>query len=262
MSNETLSEPTPSMSVKTLKRMATDAGVRELRGLEKGELPGAIKRARLDNRGIDWRMDVRDLSVVVETTVTRLSDDERLYHLRHMAASHRGCVEYDRVMDASMQEFLTQPVFRKERAACKKLLEEEALQAQADANGGAGPEACKVAGRRVDRFLRDAVPDENDDGSERMEELDENEAVCVLAKGAKLIIVNGEDEFIMQPDADKDSEPVTIGGLIDAIEAVSLSRQQRRFEDGEPVDLSHNFCEMEAMPCPFKGGAITVHWGS
>lgn len=262
MSDYAVSEPTPCMDVKTLKRMAADAGVRELRGLEKHELPGAIKRARLENHGIDWLMDVRDLSLVVETKVTPLPDDERLYHIRHMARTH-GCSEYDRVMDASMQEFLTQPVFRKDRAACKKLLEEEALREQADANGGAGPESCKVAGRRVDRFVRDVyVPDENDDVSESMETLDENEAVCVLAKGAKLILVNGADEFIMQPDEDKDSEPVTIGGLIDAIEVVSLARQQRRVEDGEPLDLSHNFCEMQATPCPFKGGAITIHWGS
>ena len=75
------------MSVFTLKRMAV-GGVRELRGLEKHELPGAIKRARLDH-GIDWLMDVRDLSLVVETKVAPLPDDGALPHPPH-GAPH-GC---------------------------------------------------------------------------------------------------------------------------------------------------------------------------
>lgn len=67
-------EPTERMPVATLKRLAADAGVRDLRGLEKGQLPAVIKRARLDTHGVDWRVDVQDLAIHVETEVAAQAD--------------------------------------------------------------------------------------------------------------------------------------------------------------------------------------------
>ena len=257
-----LSEPTTQMPVKTLKRLAADAGLRDTRGLEKRELPTAIKRARLETQGIDWRMDVGDLSVIVDTTVEELPRKDRLFHIRTNARSY-GCLAHTRLMEATKEEFLTQPVFAKDRKACETLLESEAMAAQADANGRAAPVSCKVADRRVRSFLRHVVPDENNDGSERWKDLGEDEVVCVLAAGARLVFADGLAEYALEPEEGMASERLTVGMFIDAIETVAFDAQQFRHEGGGQVNLTHRFCEMRVTHSKhIKGATIAIFWGS
>ena len=270
-------EPTERMPVATLKRLAADAGVRDLRGLEKGQLPAVIKRARLDAHGVDWRVDVKDLSISVETEVEALPREDRVYHLRwNVLNPARDEKRYAKVKAASKQAFLTQKGFRKERQAVEALLDDEEagaiMAAQADAYGLAAPTSCKVSGpRRVDRFLRDVEPDENDDDSDRFETLDEDFVVCTLAQGASLMLVNGPATYTLEPDKGLTSEPVTVGVLIDAIETVAMDGAILKHEHGVSVDLAHPFCEMRAEERP-KGYAaarrlrwqavVHISWGS
>ena len=270
-------EPTARMPVGTLKRLAADAGVRDLRGLEKGQLPGVIKRARLDKHGVDWRVDVKDLSISVETEVAELPREDRVYHLRwNVLNPARDKKRYAKVQAASKTAFLTQKGFRKERQAVEALLDDEdagaIMAAQADAYGMAAPVSVKVAGpRRVDRFLPDVVPDENDDGSDRYETLDEDFVVCTLAQGASLMLVNGQATYTLEPDEGLASESVTVGVLIDAIETVAMDGAIIKHEHGVSVDLAHPFCEMRAEERikgrpghtePAKQAVVNISWGS
>ncbi len=273
-------EPTERMPVSTLKRLAADAGVRDLRGLEKGQLPAVIKRARLDTHGVDWRVDVQDLSISVETEVEALPREDRVYHLRwNVLNPVRDKKRYAKVKAASKQAFLTQKGFRKERQAVEALLDDEdatmagVMAAQADAYGLAAPVSCKVAGpRRVDRFLPGVEPDENDDGSDRFETLEEDFVVCTLAQGASLMLVNGQATYTLEPDEGLTSEPVTVGVLIDAIETVAMDGAIIKHERGVSVDLAHPFCEMRAeerpkgrpghAAKPTKQAVVNISWGS
>jgi hypothetical protein len=270
-------EPTARMPVSTLKRLAADAGVRDLRGLEKGQLPAVIKRARLDTHGVDWRVDVKDLSVSVETRVEELPREDRVYHLRwNVLNPLRDKKRYAKVKAASKKAFLGQAGYRKERLAVEALLDDEEagaiMAAQADAYGMAAPVSVKVVGpRRVDRFLPDVEPDENDDGSDRFETLDEDFVVCTLSQGASLMLVNGQATYTLEPDEGKASEPVTVGVLIDAIETVALDGAIIKHEHGVPVDLAHPFCEMRAQERPkgyaaarllAKQAVVNISWGS
>jgi len=268
-------EPTERMPVSTLKRLAADAGVRDLRGLEKGQLPAVIKRARLDTHGVDWCVDVKDLSLSVETKVAELPWEDRVYHLRwNVLNPVRDKKRYDQVKGACKKAFLTQKGFRKERQAVEALLEDEEageiMAAQADAYGMAAPVSCKVSGpRRVDRFLPDVEPDENDDGSDRFQELDEDFVVCTLSQGASLMLVNGLATYTLEPDEGLASEPVTVGVLIDAIETVAMDGALMKHEQGVSVDLAHPFCEMRAeerpkgyAAKPTKQAVVNISWGS
>ena len=268
-------EPTERMPVSTLKRLAADAGVRDLRGLEKGQLPAVIKRARLDTHGVDWRVDVKDLSISVETRVEELPREDRVYHLRwNVLNPLRDKKRYAKVKAASKKAFLTQKGFRKERQAVEALLDDEdagaIMAAQADAYGMAAPVSVKVVGpRRVDRFLPDVEPDENDDGSDRFETLDEDFVVCTLAQGASLMLVDGLATYTLEPDEGLASEPVTVGALIDAIETVATDSAIMRHENGVSVDLAHPFCQMRAeerpkgyAAKPTKQAVVNISWGS
>lgn len=268
-------EPTARMPVGTLKRLAADAGVRDLRGLEKGQLPEVIKRARLDTHGVDWRVDVKDLSVSVETRVEELPREDRVYHLRwNVLNPLRDKKRYAKVKAASKKAFLGLAGFRKERQAVEALLDDEdagaIMAAQADAYGMAAPVSVKVVGpRRVGLYLPDVEPDENDDGSDRFEELDEDFVVCTLAKGASLMLVNGQATYTLEPDEGLASEPVTVGVLVDAIETVAMDGAIIKHEHGVPVDLAHPFCEMRAeerpkgyAAKPTKQAVVNISWGS
>ena len=267
-------EPTECMPVSTLKRLAADAGVRDLRGLEKGQLPAVIKRARLNTHGVDWRVDVKDLSLTVETEVAELPREDRVYHLRmNVVNPLRDKKRYDLVKGASKKAFLNLVRFRKERQEVEALLDDgEAgaiMAAQADANGMAAPLSVKVKERRVDRFLPEVEPDENDDGSDRFETLDEDFVVCTLAQGASLMLVNGLATYTLEPDEGLASESVTVGVLIDAIETVAMDRALISHERGVSVDLAHPFCEMRAeerpkgyAAKPTKQAVVNISWGS
>lgn len=270
---DTFTEPETSLPVATLKRMAASAGVRDLRGLEKSQLPEVIKRARLDNRGVDWRVDVRDLAIHVEVEVAELPREDRIYHLRFNVANpvHHPA-RYTKIKAANKRAFLTSPAFRKERKAVEQLLNDEVMgkvmAAQADANGLAAPVSAKVAGpRRVGLHLPDVVPDENNDGSDRFRELDEDFVVCTLKQGAHLVLVDGRATYTLEPDLDKASEPVTVGVLIDAIETVAMDSALMKHEQGASVDLAHPCCEMrveeeEPHTATTKGATILISWGS
>lgn len=274
MAND-FTEPTERMPVSTLKRLAADAGVRDLRGLEKGQLPAVIKRARLDAHGVDWRVDVKDLSLIVETEVEELPREDRVYHLRwNVVNPVHDKKRYEKVKAACKKAFLSQKGFRKEREAVEALLDDEhagaIMAAQADAYGMAAPLSVKVTGpRRVNRFLPDVEPDENDDGSDRFETLDEDFVVCTLAQGASLMLVDGLATYTLEPDEGLASEPVTVGVLIDAIETVAMDRALMKHEQGVSVDLAHPFCEMRAeerpkgyAAKPTKQAVVNISWGS
>lgn len=120
---------TTHVAVKTLKRMATDVGVNAEPGMEKSDLVRAIKRARLETRGVDPAVDVEALALTVDVEADAPDPaNDRLYALYCVLVAPREAVNRPFPVESASvtkQAFMADPGHAPLREACTELLASE-----------------------------------------------------------------------------------------------------------------------------------------